>query len=468
MTTDREMLRQVPLFAGLSEEDFERLYEMAQPVTVAAGETLIREGDVGDSMYAILDGEFEVIQGSGQQELILGRRGSGEVIGEMALVQRAPRNATVRALRESRLLKISQLTFQILLDCGPTTVLSILQTIMTRLRQQELLLMQQQKMAALGTMAAGLAHELNNPAAAVQRGADQLREALANWERATAELAALGLDPARSAKLEALRAELARRAASPPRLDPLDRSDQEDALQTWLEERGVAGAWELAPALVGAGWDDEDMADLAGDFADNQLAVVACWLGAGSAVYTLLDEIGRSAAGISQIVKAVKNYSYLDQSPVQSVDVHEGLENTLVILRHKLKQGVAVRREYAPDLPKIEAYASELNQVWTNLIDNAIDAMSGRGELVLRTSSRGDHVVVEITDSGPGIPPEVRARLFELFYTTKPQGQGTGLGLHIVYNIVVQRHHGQVTVDSRPGETTFRVALPVRLARVAG
>ena len=385
----------------------------------------------------------------------------------MAQVQRAPRNATVRGLRESRLLTISQLTFQILLDCGPTTVLSILQTIMTRLRQQESLLMQQQKMAALGTMAAGLAHELNNPAAAVQRGADQLREALANWERATAELAALGLDPARSARLEALRAELARRAASPPRLDPLDRSDQEDALQTWLEERGVAGAWELAPALVGAGWDDEDMADLAGDFADNQLAVVACWLGAGSAVYTLLDEIGRSAAGISQIVKAVKSYSYLDQSPVQSVDVHEGLENTLVILRHKLKQGVAVRREYAPDLPQIEAYASELNQVWTNLIDNAIDAMGGRGELVLRTSSRGDHVVVEITDSGPGIPPEVRARLFELFYTTKPQGQGTGLGLHIVYNIV-QKHRGQIDVDSRPGATTFRVMLPVELARQAG
>ena len=467
MTTDREMLRQVPLFAGLSEEDFERLYEMAQPVTVAAGETLIREGDVGDSMYAILDGEFEVIQGSGQQELILGRRGSGEVIGEMALVQRAPRNATVRALRESRLLKISQLTFQILLDCGPTTVNSILQTIMTRLRQQESLLMQQQKMAALGTMAAGLAHELNNPAAAVQRGADQLREALANWERATAELAALGLDPARSARLEALRAELARRAASPPRLDPLDRSDQEDALQTWLEERGVAGAWELAPALVGAGWDDEDMADLAGDFADNQLAVVACWLGAGSAVYTLLDEIGRSAAGISQIVKAVKSYSYLDQSPVQSVDVHEGLENTLVILRHKLKQGVAVRREYAPDLPQIEAYASELNQVWTNLIDNAIDAMDGRGEMVLRTSSHGDHVVVEITDSGPGIPPDVRPHLFDLFYTTKPQGQGTGLGLHIVNNIV-QKHHGQIEVDSRPGATTFRVTLPVELARQAG
>src|SRR5918997_3045005 len=160
MTTDREMLRQGTLFAGLNEEDFERLYGMAEPVTVAAGEALIREGDVGDSMYAILDGEFEVIQGSGQQELILGRRGSGEVIGEMALVQRAPRNATVRALRESRLLKISQLTFQILLDCGPTTVLGILQTIMTRLRGQESLLMQQQKMAALGTLSAGLAHEL--------------------------------------------------------------------------------------------------------------------------------------------------------------------------------------------------------------------------------------------------------------------------------------------------------------------
>ena len=468
MTTDREMLRQVPLFAGLSEEDFERLYQMAEPVTVAAGEALIREGDVGDAMYAILDGEFEIIQGAGQQELILGRRGSGEVIGEMALLRRAPRNATVRALRRGHLLKISQLTFRILLDCGPTTVLNILDTVMTRLQMQESLLRQREKLAALGTLSAGLAHELNNPAAAAQRGAAQLRDALDAWERAAAELGALRLAPSGRARLAELRAELARRAADPPLLDPLDRSDLEDTVQDWLATRGVADAWEVAPALVAAGWDDRALAGLAADFSGDELAAVVRWLGAGSAVYALLDEIQRSAAGISAIVKAVKSYTYLDQAPVQSVDVHEGLDNTLVILRHKLKQGVAVRREYAPDLPKIEAYASELNQVWTNLIDNAIDAMGGRGELVLRTSSRGDHVVVEITDSGPGIPPEVRARLFEPFYTTKPQGQGTGLGLHIVYNIVVEKHHGQVDVDSRPGETTFRVTLPVELARASG
>jgi len=378
-----------------------------------------------------------------------------------------PRNATVRALRQNHQLKNSQLTFQIMLDCGPTTVLNSLGTVMTRLQQQESLLQQQEKQAALGTLSAGLAHELNNPAAAAQRGAAQLREAMDAWERAAAGLGARGLDEAGRARLEALRAELARRAADPPMLDPLERGDREDAAQGWLAGRGVADAWELAPPLVAAGWDERALEALAADFPGAGLAAVARWLGAGSAACALVDEVQRSAAAISEIVRAVKSYTYLDQAPVQEVDVHDGLENTLVILRHKLKQGVILRRDYAADLPKIEAYASELNQVWTNLIDNAVDAMGGQGELLLRTSARNGHVVVEITDSGPGIPPEVRPRLFEPFYTTKPQGKGTGLGLHMVYNSVVNKHHGQIDVSSRPGATTFRVTLPVQLARQA-
>jgi signal transduction histidine kinase len=187
------------------------------------------------------------------------------------------------------------------------------------------------------------------------------------------------------------------------------------------------------------------------------------WLAAGCLVHSLQDEVGQSAARISQIVKAVKSYTYLDQAPVQEVDVHEGLESTLVILRNKLKSGVSVTRQYATDLPRIEAYASELNQVWTNLIDNAIDAMGGQGELVLRTYARDGQVVVEVQDTGPGIPEEIRPRLFEPFFTTKPPGSGTGLGLHIVYDIVANKHGGEIHLISRPGATCFQVVLPVQL-----
>jgi signal transduction histidine kinase len=190
---------------------------------------------------------------------------------------------------------------------------------------------------------------------------------------------------------------------------------------------------------------------------------VAHWLAHGCAVYALLGDIGLGAQRISEIVKAVKDYSYLDQAPVQEVDVHEGLENTLIILRHKLEHGVRVVRAYAPDLPCIEAHGSELNQVWTNLIDNAVYAMQGRGELTLRTSARDDFVEVEIGDTGHGIPPEIQARIFEPFFTTRPPGSGSGLGLHITYNIVVQQHGGAVRVDSRPGATRFIVTLPIRL-----
>jgi signal transduction histidine kinase len=195
------------------------------------------------------------------------------------------------------------------------------------------------------------------------------------------------------------------------------------------------------------------------------LPVVLRWLSIGSNVYGLLGDAGVSLGRITAIVGAVKDYSYLDQAPIQDVDIHEGLENTLVILAHKIKGGIRIRREYAPNLPKIEAYASELNQVWTNIIDNAIDAMDGEGEIRLKTSAEDGEVIVEICDTGPGMPPEIQRRIFEPFFTTKPPGVGTGIGLHISYNIVVQRHAGRIEVDSQPGGTCFKVTLPTRLKR---
>ena len=251
-------------------------------------------------------------------------------------------------------------------------------------------------------------------------------------------------------------------AARPLDIDALGRSDQEFALEEWLERHNVEDGWELAPTLVNLGYDAGQLAELARLFDVQQLPAVVVWLGATYNVYSLLAEVNQGAARISEIVKALKSYVYLDQAPVQSVDVHEGLDNTLLILRSKLS-GIAVRREYAPDLPRIEGYGSELNQVWTNILDNAADALArtAQPEIVVRTRYKDGWVTVQIIDNGPGIPPEIQARIFDAFFTTKPPGQGTGLGLDISYNIVVNKHRGEIKVFSHPGSTCFQVELPV-------
>jgi signal transduction histidine kinase len=458
-------LRQVPLLADLSQEDLEQLYKMAETVSIPAGELVLREGDPGDSLYVVLDGELEVTKRHGSQDVLLSVYTAGQFFGEMALLEQAPRSASVRTLRESRLLLISQAAFQTLLSCSPSAPFKILRTVTSRLRSTESMLIQNEKMAALGTLAAGLAHELNNPAAAIRRSVAQLRDALVESERLTAQLGTLANDPHQKETLGALQAETKERTTIPPLYDPLALSEREDQLQEWLEDHSIGQAWDLAPVLVSFGWDTPELERLADSFTPVQLPVVVRWLAANSSVYGLLEEVGKSAEAMSEIVKAVKTYSYLDQAPIQEVDVRESLENTLVLLRPKIKAGVSVTRDYSEDVPRIEAYGSELNQVWTNIIDNAIDAMQARGELALHTYTDATDVVVEIVDSGPGIPSEIQRRIFEPFFTTKAPGAGTGLGLPIAYNIVVHKHHGQIEVASEPGETRFRVALPVRLAR---
>ena len=458
-------LRQVPLLADLSEEDLAQLYKMAEAVSIPSGELVLQEGDPGDSLYVVLDGELEVTKRHGGQEVLLAVYREGQFFGEMALLEQAPRSASVRTLRESRLLMISQAAFQTLLSCSPSAPLKILHTVTSRLRSTESMLIQNEKMAALGTLAAGLAHELNNPAAAIRRSAAQLRDTLAERERLAAELTTLTTDPHQKAMLNALQAKIMEPTTTPPVYDPLALSEQEDRLQEWLEDHGVGQAWELAPVLVSSGWERRELERLSDSFSPIQLPVVVRWLAANTSVYGLLEEVGKSAEAMSEIVKAVKTYSYLDQAPIQEVDVRESLENTLVLLRPKIKAGVSIERDYADDVPRIEAYGSELNQVWTNIIDNAIDAMQAHGELALRTRASAGDVVVEIVDNGPGIPSELQPRIFEPFFTTKAPGVGTGLGLHIVYNIVVHKHQGRIQVASRPGETRFRVVLPVRLAR---
>ena len=461
MTLDE--LRRVPLLADLSEEDLDQLYRMAETVSIPAGERVFEEGSPGDALYVVLDGELEVSKRQSGQDVVLAVRRAGEFIGEMSLLEQAPRSASVRTLRESRLLMIDQAAFETLLSCSPSAHLTMLRTVTSRLRSTESMLVQSEKMAALGTLAAGLAHELNNPAAAIRRSAAQLGDALFEWQRLATELSVL-TDPRQIEMVNALQEEPMKRTAAPDLSDPLALSDQESELQEWLEDHGVEQAWEFAPVLVSFGWDTDDLEQLSEHFSTAQLPVVVRWLAAGSSVYGLLEEVGTSAEEISEIVKAVKTYSYLDQAPIQDVDIRESLENTLIILRPKIKAGISITRDYADNVPRIEAYGSELNQVWTNIINNAIEAMQGQGELVLRTYTEDGDVAVEIIDNGPGILPEVQPRIFEPFFTTKAPGAGTGLGLHIAYNIIVHKHHGQIQVVSKPGETHFRVVLPVQLS----
>jgi signal transduction histidine kinase len=315
---------------------------------------------------------------------------------------------------------------------------------------------EREKLAALGQLSAGLAHELNNPAAAVRRAADQLSTALDSLQARTLRLGRLALTPE---QIEALKTARRTASATPPELDPLTRGDREDAIAFRLEDLGLPDAWELAPDLVAAGLDVPDVEKLASALPAEAMADGIGWVADGVAIQGLIDDVRQGAERISTLVQAVKNYSFMDRGAVQDVDVREGLDSTLTMLKHKLGN-VSIIREYDPALPSIAGHGSELNQVWTNLIDNAVDAMGGAGKLSLRASATPEGVEVEIGDNGPGVPLEVQERIFQPFFTTKRMGSGTGLGLDIAYRIVVNRHGGTIRVASEPGDTRFVVRLP--------
>jgi PAS domain S-box-containing protein len=336
-----------------------------------------------------------------------------------------------------------------------------LEQTLNKLHEMQHQLVLQEKMASLGKLSAGMAHELNNPAAAAQRGAAHLQQLFQRLQDVLLRIGELNLGERQLGKVLELEQVVRERAKQPADLEAMNRSDRESELEDWLGGQGVEKAWELAPTLVDLGFDRGELQALADDFTIDQFSIVIEWLSYAHTIHSLLSEVSLGTGRISEIVKALKTYTYMDQAPVQFVDVHEGLDNTLIILQNKLKAGITVRREYAQDLPPIQAYGSELNQVWTNIIDNAIDAMAGGGTLVLRTHMDDQWVVVEIEDDGSGIPQDIQNKIFDPFFTTKPPGEGTGLGLNISHNIVVQKHQGQITVSSGPGRTCFLVRLPV-------
>ncbi|MCC6455843.1 MAG: response regulator [Caldilineaceae bacterium] len=326
--------------------------------------------------------------------------------------------------------------------------------------QQEVMMRQNEKLATLGKLSAGVAHELNNPAAAAQRGAAHLMTSFARFQEIHLRLSELRLTQEQAAVLLELDHRALESAKKPTYIDALTRSDREVEWEEWLADQAIPDPWLAAPTLALLGYSRDELAALLAGFTPPQLTTVMEWLECSYTIYGLTEEIGHGTARISEIVRALKAYSYLDQAPRQMVNLHEGLDNTLIILRSKLQPGVMVQRDYAVDLPLIDAYGNELNQVWTNLIDNSIDAMGGKGEIHLRTRREGEWVVVEVEDNGPGIPAAIQANIFDPFYTTKPPGQGTGMGLNISHNIIVQRHKGRIDLHSKPGQTRFEVRLP--------
>jgi signal transduction histidine kinase len=453
-------LRAVPLFESLSEGRLAWIAEHGEEVRLGAGEVIAHQGEPPDGFYVVIEGETEWTRRVGGEEVFVVALGEGAIFAELIMVLDAPYPTTGRATAETKLLKLDKASFWEMLKVCPEVLRGILATSVERAELHQSVSQQHAKLISLGTMAAGLAHELNNPAAAINRAAAEARRTFRGASERAAKLGTLPLDAAQRSLVAGLPDKVA--SLPPPALDPLGRSDLEDEVALWLEKRGVEEAWDVSPALVGAGLDIAWLDGLAQQVPEEALGGVLGWLASQLAGEDLLGEIEESSGRVSELVKAIKTYTHMDKAASKEVDVAAGLDSTLVMLGHKLKKGdVRIVREYEEGLPPVCGHAGELNQVWTNLLDNAIDALGGHGTIEVRARGENGRVLVEISDDGPGIPEEVRERMFEPFFTTKDVGKGTGLGLDISRRVVMDDHGGDIRVESRPGETRFEVRLPI-------
>jgi signal transduction histidine kinase len=423
-----------------------------------ADQQRISEHDLVATFYVLLEGEVAVTRGADGSEEILSAGAAAIDNQTPVLIATPPRVTNIRALRPCRFLRADADTYLEHVAGWSASNSIIVGSLTRRVHDTVALLRQKEMLAALGKLSAGLAHELNNPASAALRATDHLRDCIdilagvGSYETTTDEADAL-------IKLED---ELLERLASMKQVDPLSLAEREDSIASRLTAGGVRDGWKIAPGLAEAGVDISWLDAVAALTEPHHLDELLTRFDARLRAVRLLDQIERSTARISDLVGALKAYTYLDQAPVQEVDLHLGLENTLVILNHKLLPGIAVHREYDPALPRITALGSALNQVWTVLIENAIDAVGGKGNIWLRTACREEQVIVEVVDDGHGIPADLQPHIFTPFITAKAQEAGAGMGLHTAYNIVVNRHRGALSFTSQPGATGFRVELPVR------
>ncbi len=446
-------LADIAIFSALPREQLEALVASASTVTVAANDVLFSEGDTGDAAYIVEKGEVEVLRFSDGRQLSLAVEGPGALIGEMALLESGPRTATIRATEDTTLLAIARDDFLALLD-EPGLARRMLATVLQRMRQNQIRLRSSERLAQLGTLTAGVAHELNNPAAAIERAAQRLAGALERVAETSTTVAHVA--PEVRERLAALRGKPSFE------LTAVGKSDLAEDIAAWLDAHHVPDPWTLAPDLVEAGLGREQLDEVAAVLESSELAAAIAWVAANSEAQALTSEIAGTAQRMTAIVSALKSYTYLDRGPLQEVDIHEGIDSTLLLLRSKL-QPIRVVRDYDPDLPRLMAHGAELNQVWTNLIDNAADALDDRPtpEITIRTRPEGGEVVVEVADNGPGIPGDIIEQVFDPFFTTKPPGSGTGLGLDISYDIVARKHHGDLSVRSDDAGTVFTVRLPI-------
>ena len=461
-------LRELFLFEKLDDAQLAWLAERGGIASYQAGETIYRAGEPAERLFVLLEGTLSMLMRAGGTEIEVNRtdhRGAyaGAFMAFLDLPMGRSYAGSLRAVTDCRFWVLPAADFGRAVREWFPMATHMLEGLAVQGMGSQQTVSTRERLVALGTVTAGLTHELNNPATAAARATASLRERLAGLWDELAGLAGAGVAADQLAALADLVGEAAS-GAEGPRLSPLEAADREDELGGWLEDHGVEDAWELAPPLVAAGvdtaWLERVAAAVPAPALPRAVGLAATTWDAGS----LLDEVSEAARRISALIGAAKQYSQMDRSPLQQVDVHDGLESTLTMLKHKLETGIEVVRDYDRSLPTLPAYAGELNQVWTNLVDNAADAMEGmdgRGRLTVRTARDGDRVLVEIGDNGPGVPEAAAAHLFEPFYTTKPVGRGTGLGLDICWRIVVQRHHGDLRFSSTPGDTRFQVLLPL-------